>query len=89
MGKTPKWVTVVYVVIFLFDLLLHNINRRAAMKQPPKKSACVKKSKMQLAWQLRGRDNNRYTRDNIKTCFRVGYRKCDFSLLPRKGVGGN
>jgi len=78
-----------YVVLFLFDLLLHNINKRAAMTQLPKKSACVKKSKMQLAWQLRGRDNNHYTRDKIKTCFRVGYRKRDFMLRQRKGFGGN
>lgn len=44
---------------------------------------------MQLAWQLRGRGNNHYTRDKIKTCFGVGYRKRDFMVWPRKGVGGN
>jgi len=74
----------VYVILFLFDLLLQQISRRAAMKQPPEKSACVKKSKLQLAWQLRGTDNNHYTREKIKICFRVGYRKRDFMLWPRK-----
>jgi hypothetical protein len=49
MGKTPKWATVVYGVLFLFDLLLHHINRRDAMEQPSKKGACVKKSKIYLA----------------------------------------
>jgi hypothetical protein len=37
------------------------------VKQPPKKNACVKKRKMQLAWQLIGRDNRRYTREKLKT----------------------
>jgi hypothetical protein len=44
---------------------------------------------MQLAWQLRRRDNTRYTGENIKSHFRVGYRKCDFMLWKRKGFVGN
>jgi len=59
------------------------------MKQPQEKIAFVKNSKMQLAWQLRGRDYNRNTGDKIKTYFYIGYRKRDFMLWPRKGVGGD
>jgi hypothetical protein len=35
------------------------------------------------------KDNNRYTKDKIKSLYRVGDRNCDFMLWLRKYVVGN
>jgi hypothetical protein len=50
--KSPKWAAASYILTDIPDLVLHQINRAAATKQPANKSASVKKSKIQFAWRL-------------------------------------
>ena len=88
MDKTPKWVTVRYIVLFFSDLLLHHINRRAAMKQYRKSVLVLKRTR--CSWHGNREEETiiAILETKLKKVF-VLDTETDFMLWPRKGVGGN